>query len=461
MAQNKKRRGWNVAAVGELMVSRPFGNHKEEDFLAIKEKLDQADVGYGHLEVNFIHEDTLPCAARADTVASYMNADPVIAKDIKWFGVDMMSLANNHSFDFGAPGLLENRRHCMEAGIASAGTGSNLDEAGEPVFFESEAGRAALISVSSGNKSTEWANLAKGKIPARPGVNPQRVHTRYHVTHETAEAIKKMCKEFRILTTKGSYGGFYLKDDEFLIGTPMMNSKYNCIRYVEDDKFAVEMYNDEKDLERIVRTIKSAAKTADLVMMAHHYNISEGPRGDVPPEFAREFAHAAIDAGADIYFGHGWHRTLGIEIYKGKPIIHNMGNAFAQSQFLKYVPYDSFETWGHDMDKTAILMSTDEPLHPGIDKPSPLWWFSAVYEFEFDEDKNVKSIKLTPVELGRDFSYDEVINNRPTGPTCEGRPLIAHGENAKHTLERFVKLSEPFGTKFTIEGEVAWWRADD
>lgn len=454
-----RKKGWTVAAVGELMVSRPFSIHKETDFLKIKEMLERADVAYGHLEMNFIDENRLPCAARGDSVASYMNADPVIAKDIKWLGVDVMSLANNHSYDFGGPGLLENRRNCIEAGIASAGTGCDLDEAGAPAFFESEAGRTALISTSSGNKNMEWANRAKGKIPARPGVNPLRVHTRYHVTQDVAQSIQKMCREFRILTTRESYGGAYLREGEFVIGTPMLNSRYTGCRYIEDDRMYVEMYCDEKDLARIERSIQSAKKTSDLVMVAHHYNISEGPRGDEVPEFARKFAHAAIDAGADIYFGHGWHRTLGIEIYKGKPIIHNMGDAFAQSQFLRHIPYDSYESWGHDMERAAVLMSTDEPLHPGIDKPSPLWWCSAVYELEFDADKCIREIKLTPVELGRDFSYKEVINNRPTGPTCEGRPMIAHGQNAKLILERFVELSKPYGVEFSVEGEIARWRA--
>lgn len=458
--KNSERKGWNVAAVGELMVSRPFGMFEEEDFLSIKGALDAADVAYGHSEMNFLAADTLPYAARGDSVASYMNADPAILDDIRWLGIDIMSLANNHSFDFGCEGIMENRHNCIRFGIACAGTGCDLDEAGTAALCETKAGRVAMISVTSGNKSHEWANLAKGKIPARPGVNPLRVHTRYHVPHDTAEAIQKMCKEFRILTRKGSYGGSYLKDDEFLIGTPMMNSKYNCIRYVEDEKFAVEMYSDEKDLERIFRSLKSARSISDLVMMAHHYNISEGPRGDVPPVFAREFAHAAIDAGADIYFGHGWHRTMGIEIYKDKPIIHNMGNLFAQSQFLQHIPYDSYETWGHDMDKTVTLMSTDEPLHPGIDKPSALWWNSAIYEMKFDDDRKIQSIKLTPLELGRDFSHDEVVNNRSTGRTCEGRPMVAHGENARLILERIVTLSAAFGTHFVIDGETAFWHAE-
>lgn len=456
---NGKRNGWNVTAVGELMVSRPFGVFEEPDFLAIRDLLEKADVGYGHLEMNFIDEDHLPPASHGDTVASYMNADPAIAKDIRWLGVDVMSLACNHSYDFGGDGLLESRRHCIEAGIASAGTGCDLDEAGAPALYESKAGRVALISATSGNKSNEWANLAKGKIPARAGVNPLRTHTRYHIPRGTAETIKEMCRAFNILTTNQSYGGRFLKDGEFGIGTPMQFSKYGACPFIEDDNFAVEMYCDEKDVERIVRTIRSTRLISDLVMFAHHYNVSEGPRGNVPPAFARDFAHTAIDVGADMYFGHGWHRTLGIEIYKGKPIFHNMGNVFAQSQFLRHIPYDSYETWGHDMTKTAILMNTDEPLHPGIDKPSPLWWSSAVYELEFDSSRNIKSIRLIPIELGRDVSDTEVINTRSTGRTCEGRPFIAHGRNAQLILERFVTLSAELGTEFTIEGETACWRA--
>lgn len=65
-----RKKGWTVAAVGELMVSRPFSIHKETDFLKIKEMLERADVAYGHLEMNFIDENRLPCAARGDSVAS-------------------------------------------------------------------------------------------------------------------------------------------------------------------------------------------------------------------------------------------------------------------------------------------------------------------------------------------------------------------------------------------------------
>src|SRR5204863_8355366 len=43
-------------------------------------------------------------------------------------------------------------------------------------------------------------------------------------------------------------------------------------------------------------------------------------------EYQRAFAHLALDAGADLVFGHGTHTVQGIEVYKGKPILYAMGH---------------------------------------------------------------------------------------------------------------------------------------
>jgi poly-gamma-glutamate capsule biosynthesis protein CapA/YwtB (metallophosphatase superfamily) len=47
---------------------------------------------------------------------------------------------------------------------------------------------------------------------------------------------------------------------------------------------------------------------------------------------AYEFAHLAIDAGADVVLGHGPHVTRGVEIYNGKFIAYSMGNFATYSQ---------------------------------------------------------------------------------------------------------------------------------
>ena len=49
------------------------------------------------------------------------------------------------------------------------------------------------------------------------------------------------------------------------------------------------------------------------------------------------------------------------QFYKGKPIIYGTGNFFAQSEFIQRVPYDSYESWGHDMNRLPTLNPADHP----------------------------------------------------------------------------------------------------
>ena len=462
MRDNVKRdeRGWKVAVAGECMLSRTFRTHAEPEFLKIREIMTDADVCYGHLEMNF--GAFTACPARGDWIGSYMLADPAIAKELHWLGIDMMSLANNHSFDYGAPVLLETIRHCREAEMTCAGTGSDLDEAREPAYWEGKAGRVALISTSTGIGAYEWANFPKGSMPARPGVNPLLVKMRYRVPASEAETLRRIGKKLGVLRVKGaSIEGSTpvgLEDGEFRIVMPSDQSQKGSGAFCEGEDFGIESICNPRDMDGNLRSIKEAKIMADFVMVAHHFNLSEGSRGDVPPSFAREFAHAAIDAGADVYFGHGWHKTLGVEIYKGKPIFYGLGNFFAQSQFIRRVPYDSYETWGHDVNQLPSLRPSDEPLHPGMDRVQATWWSSALIEMEYTPDKQIKAITFYPVELGREVSQAAPIT-RYTGHFAEGRPLIATGENAQRILERFQTLSKPFGTEIKIDGDIARWEA--
>lgn len=43
-------------------------------------------------------------------------------------------------------------------------------------------------------------------------------------------------------------------------------------------------------------------------------------------QYQREFAHAAIDAGADIVVGHGPHMILPLELHAGRPVIYRGRN---------------------------------------------------------------------------------------------------------------------------------------
>jgi poly-gamma-glutamate synthesis protein (capsule biosynthesis protein) len=46
-------RNWKVALAGECMVCRPFAIHDEPECTEVWDVLKDADVTYGHLEMNF------------------------------------------------------------------------------------------------------------------------------------------------------------------------------------------------------------------------------------------------------------------------------------------------------------------------------------------------------------------------------------------------------------------------
>ena len=442
---------WRVSLAGECMVSRRFSMHDEPEFAGVWDLVKDSDVAYGHLEMNFADLEDLKWPARGQGIGSFMLSEPEVARDLRWAGFDIMSTAHNHSFDFGAEGIAATRRHMRAAGIAVAGTGSDLEQATEPAFVETKKGRVALVATSSGNQHFMWANLAKGGLMARPGVNPQRLTYEFTLDPETMKNLKDFAAKLNI--AKPPKHG---PKDAFGLAIPGAQQWGDPECFVEGERCEIISKCDPRDLARNMRAVDEARCMADLVIVAHHFSVSDGPRGDTPPRFVREFAHAAIDAGADIYVGHGWHRTLGIEVYKGKPIIYGIGNFWANSEFLQRVPYDSYEAWGHDMSRLPLLHPALHPLHPGLDHSGETWWGSCVVQLEMQDGK-LRRLNLHPVEMGRE-STPEARLTRRTGsghhPLTEGRPLLSSGENAQRILERYQRLSEPFGTTVEICGDM-------
>ena len=43
--------------------------------------------------------------------------------------------------------------------------------------------------------------------------------------------------------------------------------------------------------------------------------------------YQKQFAHVALDAGADFVYGHGTHTVQGVEVYKDKPIFYAIGHS--------------------------------------------------------------------------------------------------------------------------------------
>lgn len=85
----------------------------------------------------------------------------------------------------------------------------------------------------------------------------------------------------------------------------------------------IEVSLDEKNFGRLKKSIEEVKDKADVVIVSSHWGPNMRQR---PTKEFKEFAHAVIDAGADIFHGHSAHVFQGIEIYKGKLIMYDTGD---------------------------------------------------------------------------------------------------------------------------------------
>lgn len=78
-----------------------------------------------------------------------------------------------------------------------------------------------------------------------------------------------------------------------------------------------------QEFGEVARQLVIAREHADLVVFSIHW----GPnmRARPTPGF-RAFAHAVIDAGADIFWGHSAHVPHGVEFHRGRPILYDTGD---------------------------------------------------------------------------------------------------------------------------------------
>lgn len=79
-------------------------------------------------------------------------APPSRVEILKELGVDIVSLANNHVYDYGEEALMDTMATLKQAGILYYGAGHNLDEALTPVYFELEGKTIAYVAASRAEK---------------------------------------------------------------------------------------------------------------------------------------------------------------------------------------------------------------------------------------------------------------------------------------------------------------------
>jgi len=153
------------------------------------------------------------------------------------------------------------------------------------------------------------------------------------------------------------------------------------------------------------------------------------------------FAHAAIDAGADVFVAHGPQKIKGIEIYKGKPIFYSLGNfVFDGEAGIPFLPAESYESEHLPWNATTADFRDASSKNDTFGYPaSKAVWNNAVAELTFGPDHKLKEVVLDPITLGYGKSRSQ-----------RGHPTPASPADAKDIVDRFAALSAFFGTKITF-----------
>ena len=79
-------------------------------------------------------------------------ANPSRVEILKELGVDIVSLANNHAYDYGEQSLVDTMAVLNQAGIKYVGAGHNIEEAMSPVYFEIQGKTIAYVAASRAEK---------------------------------------------------------------------------------------------------------------------------------------------------------------------------------------------------------------------------------------------------------------------------------------------------------------------
>lgn len=260
-----KKEAITLLGTGDILIDR---EKPESIFRQVADRLRAADIAFTNSEQTYAEGGYL--IRGHGTNSESRNLPAVLSA-----GFDVISLANNHTLDWGAEVLLETLKKMKKAGLPYVGAGKNIEEARRPVILQRKGNKVGFLAFSSVHPRGYEAEEDK------PGLNPIRIWTIYEQT-------------------------------DYQPGTP---PRIVTLPYKED-------------MAAMVEGIRKLKSEVDVVVVSMHWGQHIIPR--VIPEYCIDVGHAAVDAGADLILGTHTHIGKGIEVYKGKAIFYSTGNFAAE-----------------------------------------------------------------------------------------------------------------------------------
>jgi len=138
-----------VTIVGDIMLGRRVGDRLEriDDFAAplrpTARRLAAADITVGNLESTLAQLG--PPRQGNDSFAAH----PRVRSGLRLAGFDVLSLANNHTGDYGSRSLVETLRLLRRGGFVPVGAGANARQAWRPAIVERKGVRFGFLAFNA------------------------------------------------------------------------------------------------------------------------------------------------------------------------------------------------------------------------------------------------------------------------------------------------------------------------
>jgi poly-gamma-glutamate capsule biosynthesis protein CapA/YwtB (metallophosphatase superfamily) len=129
---------------GRLRGNRLLREPGRDDFAPVRKLLDAADLRFVNLESTISDQGE----TQSPINQLVFTAPPLAADALARANIDIVSLANNHAWDYGRDALFETFRRLDAAGVAYVGAGKSRREAYAPRIVEANGQRIAFVAVT-------------------------------------------------------------------------------------------------------------------------------------------------------------------------------------------------------------------------------------------------------------------------------------------------------------------------
>ena len=152
-----------VVLLGQALIEHDPRPYLQAPLRTVTPILDSADLVFANLEVAVRSEGCECVPTREGTY--FHGTGPHVLDYLRDIKVNVLALSNNHSWDYGAAGIVSTISEVADRGFTHAGTGANLQEATAAGYRDVSGLKVALVAMATVNNPPEAAATEE------PGVN--------------------------------------------------------------------------------------------------------------------------------------------------------------------------------------------------------------------------------------------------------------------------------------------------